>query len=92
MTMPKRTDTNQPAIVAALRELGATVQDLHEVGRGCPDILVGWRGSNILMEIKTQSGRMTEDEHNWHTSWRGRVYVVKTVRQAIEILEDTNDE
>lgn len=38
------TDRNQPAIVAALRGIGATVQPLHAVGQGCPDLLVGYRG------------------------------------------------
>ena len=50
--MPARVDANQPVIVAALRAIGATVQHLHAVGQGCPDILVGYDGVNFLMEIK----------------------------------------
>ena len=53
--MPKRVDMNQPEIVADLRGIGATVQHLHMVGKGCPDILVGFRGNNWLFEIKTLS-------------------------------------
>lgn len=54
--MPKRVDANQRSIVADLRAIGATVEDLHEVGDGCPDIAVGFRGQNYLFEIKTESG------------------------------------
>ena len=48
--MPKSVDANQPEIVAALRAAGATVQHLHEVGQGCPDILAGFRGRNYLID------------------------------------------
>jgi len=52
MRRAARIDANQPAIIAALRSIGATVQPLHAVGGGCPDLLVGLRGRNILMEVK----------------------------------------
>jgi len=35
-----RTDANQSEIVAGLRAIGATVQPLHAVGKGCPDLMV----------------------------------------------------
>lgn len=38
-----RTDDNQAGTVAVLRQAGASVQTLHRVGGGCPDLLVGWR-------------------------------------------------
>lgn len=44
--MAKRTDGNQAEIVRALRSAGATVQTLHTVGKGCPDLVVGFRGNN----------------------------------------------
>lgn len=39
MAFAKRIDENQPRIVANLRRIGATVQVLSMVGKGCPDIL-----------------------------------------------------
>ncbi len=45
-------DRNQPEIVAALRAAGATVEYLHAVGGGCPDLLVGYRGANYVLEVK----------------------------------------
>jgi hypothetical protein len=36
-----KVDANQREVVAALRGAGASVQLLHAVGEGCPDLLVG---------------------------------------------------
>ena len=36
--MKKRTDFNQQEIINALRAIGCSVQDLSQVGRGCPDL------------------------------------------------------
>ena len=88
-----RVDANQPAIVQALRGIGATVQHLHTVGDGCPDILVGYRGTNFLMEIKrSPRARMTDDERAWHEAWRGTVFVVTSPEQAIEIVTTRPEE
>ena len=90
--MPKRTDANQVAIVETLRRLGATVQHLHTVGRGCPDILIGYRGVNLLAEIKDgdkspSKRKLTPDEINWHQAWRGQVAIINNVDEAIKLLE-----
>lgn len=49
-------DANQPMIVKALRAFGATVQTLAAVGKGCPDLLVGYKGKNFLLEVKVPGG------------------------------------
>ena len=86
--MAKAVDKNQPAIVAALREAGATVEQLHAVGHGCPDLVVGFRGVNYLMEIKNPFGRLklTYSQRAWHGRWRGQVVVVSTVTGALRII------
>ena len=86
--MPKRVDSNQPEIVQALRDIGATVQHLHEAGKGCPDILVGYHGYNWLFEIKDgdkppSKRKLTADEKEWHATWRGQVSVIKSADEAI---------
>lgn len=82
----KRVDANQRLIVAALRQAGATVQHLHMVGHGCPDVLCGISGRNVLLEIKHGHGRLTKDEREWHECWRGEVYVVYTVDDALKAI------
>lgn len=84
-------DANQREIVAALVATGATVQSLATVGDGCPDVLVGWHGRNLLMEIKdgskTKSARkLTPKQIPWHRDWQGEVYVVESVGEALAVL------
>lgn len=76
MRRAAKVDANQPAIVAALREIGATVQPLHTVGQGCPDLLVGYQGKTLLMEVKDGSKppsarKLTPDQQVWHAGWQG---------------------
>src|SRR3972149_1571025 len=47
-----RTDANHTEIVNALQAIGASVTSLADVGGGCPDLLVGYRGQNMLLEVK----------------------------------------
>lgn len=90
--MPKRVDANQASIVAAFRAHGASVQHLHAVGKGCPDILVGYRGVNYLVEIKDgdkppSQRRLTNDEETWHSAWRGQVGIVYDISGVIQIIK-----
>ena len=91
MRRAARTDGNQAMVVHALRSIGASVQHLHYVGGGCPDILVGYRGVNYLMEIKDGSKppsarKLTPKEKAWHENWRGSVHVVLSAEEAINII------
>ena len=84
--MAYRVDNNQREIVAAIRKFGGTVQHLHHVGKGCPDILVGFRGQNWLFEVKTAAGKLTRDQVGWHEDWRGQVEVIRSVEDVIRFL------
>lgn len=84
-------DANHHVVVNALRSVGATVQSLAAVGKGVPDLLVGWQGQNYLMEIKDGSKspserKLTDDQVKWHGDWKGRVYVVNNEDDALAIL------
>lgn len=86
-----KVDTNQPEIVQAFRDLGATVLHLHTVGMGAPDLCIGWQGRNLLVEVKDgslpPSGRkLTEMEQRWHDAWKGHVAIVENVDQAMNLL------
>ena len=83
----KRVDDNQSQIVRELRRVGMDVQHLHGVGQGCPDILVGYRGRNILLEIKKdEKAKLTADQVIWHQTWRGQVAVVSNPQAAIKAV------
>jgi hypothetical protein len=79
-------DVNQPAIVAGLRRAGATVEHLHSIGHGCPDIAVGFRGQTYLLEIKVERGALTPAETAWHATWRGSAAVVHTLEEALRVI------
>lgn len=86
-----RTDDNQTAIMEALRRVGARVQDLSQVGKGCPDLLVGFRGVNYLLEVKDSAQppnrrQLTKVEAIWHEHWRGTVAVVESVVDALRTI------
>jgi hypothetical protein len=85
-------DANQVVIVEALRDLGASVHHLHQLGGGTPDLLVGWRSRTFLLEVKDGSKppsrqRLTPDEESWIHTWNGRpVVVVHTVEEAFRAI------
>ena len=83
----KKVDNNQTQVVKALRDMGATVQHLHAVGKGCPDIVVGFKGKNLLLEIKDGDKKvLTPDQVNWHKLWKGQVSVVTNIDEAKLLL------
>lgn len=90
-----RVDANQPAIVEALRKMGASVLHLHTIGKGAPDIAIGYKGKNALIEIKDGSKppsarQLTEDEKKFHAEWRGQVAIINSVDEAIDFIKTTN--
>ena len=85
----KKTDANQSAIIATLRQVGATVVDLSAVGKGCPDLLVGHRGVTYLLEVKNVKGknRTTPDQDVFYAWWRGApVAIVRTADEAMTAI------
>jgi Holliday junction resolvase len=87
-----KVDRNQPEIVSALRQVGADVQSLAAVGDGVPDLLVGFRGTTFLIEVKDGSKapsarQLTDDQIKWHAAWRGgRCVVVHDVTEALAAI------
>jgi hypothetical protein len=79
-----RRDENEAAIVQALRKAGATVELLSATN--IPDLLVGYRGQNFLLEVKTEKGKLKEGQKNWASHWRGQHAVVRTVDEALQVI------
>jgi hypothetical protein len=96
MRRAARTDANQSEIVAALRQAGCSVQPLHQLGGGVPDLLVGKLTSNgirlnYLLEVKDANKppskrQLTSDEAAWHQHWLGQVDTVSCVEEALEAV------
>lgn len=91
MRRAAKIDANQEEIVSALRAAGASVQSLASVGKGCPDLVVGFRGSNHLLECKDgrkppSARELTTDQAKWLQAWRGAVTVVLSPEDALRAI------
>ena len=91
MRRAAKIDRDQPEIVDGLIRFGATVQSLATVGVGCPDLLVGFKERNYLLEVKNESDppsaqKLTDYQKAWHKMWRGRVATVRSLSEAILVL------
>lgn len=86
----RKTDRNQKALVETLREVGFLVALTHTLGQGFPDVVVGgmrrdlWEPFIVLVEIKDEGGKLTEDEQQFFEQWAGfPVYCVTTPGQLV---------
>ncbi len=84
-------DTNQKEIVKLFRQFGASVAHTHQLGAGFPDIVVGYRGKNYLIEIKygalcPSKQRLTDAEDEFHREWRGRVEIITSAEDVIAFM------
>ena len=88
MRRAARADTNQPDIVKALRRGGATIWHTHTIGRGGPDIVIGYCGVNVLAEIKRDEREpLTPAEFKFHAAWRGQIVRLTNECEAAQLLE-----
>jgi len=81
-----KVDTTHAEIVAALRSVGATVQSLAAIGKGCPDLLVSYRGCWYVMECKSPGGSLTPDQWVWIGQQGALVAIVDTADQALQTI------
>lgn len=90
--MIRKTDKNHKQIIDAIRKIpGATVFSTHTVGKGFPDIVMGYRGFNYLIEIKDGSKppsqrKLTKDETRFHQGWAGDIRIVSCIDDILKIL------
>lgn len=78
-----RTDANQAQIVAALRKAGASVEPLHRQGGGCPDLLVGYRARNFIIEVKMPNETLNALQDEWFIGWKGQACVAHSAEEAL---------
>lgn len=64
-------DANEPEIVRALLNVGASVERLS--GKDIPDLLVGFRQTTFLIEVKDEAnkGRVKPGQKDFADGWRG---------------------
>lgn len=86
-------DANHGEIVAALKAHGVSVIDTSGLGGGFPDLICGFSGLTLLVEIKnpkTSYGRrgLNSNQAKWKQEWTGGPYsVVSSVESAIRAVD-----
>jgi hypothetical protein len=79
-------DSNQTAVVDAFRSHGCLVHSLAPMGRGCPDLLVHFRGFTWLVEVKRPKGKLTADQ----IGFKDQGWPVHVVRSEADVQELVN--
>lgn len=88
----KRTDANQKDIMDKLRCIpNLSVISTHTIGKGFPDIIVGYKGKNYMIEIKDgakykSKQKLTTDELLFHMKWKGQICVCNSFDQVVELI------
>lgn len=78
-------DQNEPEIIEALEGVGATVVQ-NPVGKGQPDLIVGYMGVTYLLEVKMPGNKLNPKQVKWHWNWSGQVDVVTTPDEALAAI------
>lgn len=92
-----KVDANQAEVVAKLRALGVSVQSIAPLGKGVPDLLLGFRGRNYLIELKDGSlcpsaRKLTAHEEKWADTWRGQVATCGSWEEIAELIGATKED
>jgi len=86
MKLKAKVDRNQAEIVEFLRSKGATVFCSHQIGKGFPDLVVGYKGKNFLIEVKNTKGKLTPKEKEFLSFWKGKIHVVSSIEETEKLL------
>jgi len=92
MRRKAKRDVNEGEIVDGLRQIGATVGRINE--EDYPDLIVGFRGVNYLIEIKPPSGprggvsgrTLSTGQLKWAMEWRGQIDMARNLDEAMRII------
>ena len=92
MRYKRKRDANQNPIVAGLTQAGYSVFDASAVGGGFTDLVVGGVDrrdglrKNWVMEVKTDKGKLTPRQKDWHADWRGPIDIVRSLDEALAVV------
>lgn len=90
---PRHKDANHAALRTLWRSVGGSWLDITPTNGGEPDALVGFRGQDVLVELKrpdlsASRQRPRQNQLDWHRSWKGRpVAVVTCFEDLVRLFE-----
>lgn len=93
MRVRARKDANHIDIVGTFRQCGASVVDTAQLGGGMSDLVIGYKGTNVLVEVKDgtkppSARKLTPDEQEFQATWRGMYVIVESVDDVIKLLKE----
>jgi hypothetical protein len=77
----KKRDSNEASIVNILRTFGATV-----IRSDAVDLIVGFRGKNYLLEVKTKTGVLKPSQIHLRDFWAGKYDIVRNEHEALRAI------
>jgi hypothetical protein len=89
----RKTDKNHKEILDQCRQIPQlSAFSTHTMGKGFPDIVIGYKGLNYLFEIKDgekpqSARRLTQAESEFFCHWKGQVNVIHTIQDILEVLQ-----
>ena len=88
----KRIDTNQNQVVKNLRQLGISVAITSMLGKGFPDLVIGYKKRNYLIELKDgkkakSQKKLTECEEEFFNAWKGQINVCENIDDILKLLK-----
>lgn len=92
MSYSHKIDANQNEVVKSLRQLpGISVRVTSMVGDGCPDLIIGYKAMNYLIELKDEKKipskkKLTEPEEKFHQSWTGQINVCENLDEILKVI------
>lgn len=93
MRVRARKDANHTDIVGTFRQCGASVVDTAQLGGGMSDLVIAYKGTNVLVEVKDgtkppSARKLTPDEQKFQANWRGMYRIVESVDDVIKLLKE----
>jgi len=78
-----RRDSTHGAVRRTLRDLGCSVADTADLGSDFPDLVVGLRGRDYLVEAKSAKGELSDGQATFAQTWRGaKPVVLRSAQEA----------
>lgn len=85
MTFARRVDSNHADIKGSFERLGCSVFDTSRVPK-FTDLVVGFMGVNVIVEVKAEKGKLTDDQIDLRDTWKGWREEARNTDDVIRIV------
>ncbi|MCW8966413.1 MAG: hypothetical protein OQK82_06985 [Candidatus Pacearchaeota archaeon] len=76
-------DDNHNEITEALKRFGFSIFDTHQIGGGFPDFICARAGVTAVVEVKSKSGKLREDQKLFKNTWGGMYIVARNYTDVL---------